>query len=151
MRLILTFILALSSSLLFAQQTAKNDLSTDSVVLKTFIAELSNDAIAVDVILSQHMIIENPTDEIYDYLEVSLEEIRINLMTKTIEDIQYIPYEKMPKKEIKDIDLEDLDPKHVYFLIYKNRQMLALYLEEGKIASFTLVAKGNGKAHFVLY
>jgi len=57
----------------------------------------------------------------------------------------------MPKKDIKDIDIESLNPDNIYFLYYRNKQMLAVYLEEEKIASFTLVANGKGKAHFVLY
>jgi len=101
--------------------------------------------------LSKYVIIENPNDELYDYLEVSLDELRINLLSKKIEDIQYIPFAQMPRKDIRDIDLEELDSNRVYFLHYRNRQVVALYLAQDKIASFTLVSKGNNKAHFVLY
>lgn len=151
MRIIIALILMLSSSFSFAQNEQKDITISDSTILRTFITQVAEDSIAYDVILSQYMIIENPNNDIYDYLEASLGEIRVNLMSKKLEEISYIGYHNMPKKDIKDIDIEDLNPNNIYFLYYKNRQMLALYLEEGKIASFTLVANGKGKAHFVLY
>lgn len=139
------------SSSLFAQDNKVNAYKSDIEIIKSFINDLSEENRAVDVVLSQHLVVESPSDEIYDYLEVSLEEIRINLFSKKLNEIQYIPYDKMPRKEINDIDPEGLDTTKMYFLKYKNRQMLAVYLENGKIGSFTLVSKGNGKAHFVLY
>ena len=150
MRITLSLLLTFFSSFLFAQEPVLDSTTNDNI-LKTFITKLADENIATDVILSQYLIIEEPSDDMYDYLEVSLDEIRINLMSKNIDEINYIPYNKMPNKEIKDIDLENLNPNDVYFLHYKERQMLAIYLENGKIGSFTLVANGNGKAHFVLY
>ena len=151
MRTLLTLVLLSVSSLLMAQKSNLDSVNTDHSVLQAFISQLADQDIAVDIIMSQYMNIEQPTADIYDYLEVSLEEIRINLMTKNIADILYIPYNKMAKKDIKDIDIEGLNSNDIYFLYYKNRQMLALYLEDNKVASFTLVANGKGKAHFVLY
>ena len=110
-----------------------------------------NEDIKTDVILSQYIIVENPNDELYDYLQVSLDEVRINLWSKKIDDIRYTAYANMPRKDVRDIDIENIDPNRVYFLHYKNRQVLAVYLEQDKIASFTLVSKGDNKAHFVLY
>ena len=151
MRTLLTLVLLSVSSLLMAQKSNLDSVNTDHSVLQAFISQLADQDIAVDIIMSQYMNIEHPSADIYDYLEVSLEEIRINLMTKNIADILYIPYNKMPKKDIKDIYVEGLNSNDIYFLYYKNRQMLALYLEDNKVASFTLVANGKGKAHFVLY
>jgi len=127
------------------------DSLTDIAFLQSFVKDLADENIALDVILSQYIIVEEPSDDIYDYLEVSLKEVRINVSSKNIADIQYRSYKDMPKKEIRDIDTEDLNINSMYFLHYKNRQMLAVYMEDHKIASFTLVAKGNNKAHFVLY
>lgn len=120
-------------------------------LMQSFINDLANENKAVDIILSQYLIVEEPSSEIYDYLEVSLEEVRINLLTKNIKDIEYIPYRSMPRKEIQDIDPEGLDTNNMYFLYYRKRQVLAIYVEGNKIGSFTLVSKGNNKAHFVLY
>lgn len=149
----LSIILIMFSSFLSFAQTPVVDtvFSKDTALLDTFITKLADENVAVDVIMSQYMIIEEPTYDLYDYLEASLEEIRINLLSKNIAEIKYIPFLKMNKKNIKDIDLEGLNPEKVYFLYYKERQMLAIYIEEEKIASFTLVANGKGKAHFVLY
>ncbi|MCI0922374.1 hypothetical protein [Sphingobacterium rhinopitheci] len=151
MRTILAFVLTLSSFFSFAQQEQNANTTCDSTILRSFIAQLAEDSIAYDVILSQYMTIEKPNNDIYDYLEASLGEIRVNLMNKKLDEITYIAYSKMPKKDIKDIDIESLNPDNIYFLYYRNKQMLAVYLEEEKIASFTLVANGKGKAHFVLY
>ncbi|GAA4516564.1 MULTISPECIES: hypothetical protein [Sphingobacterium] len=150
MRLLFTFLLFLQSITLFGQDTVSNKLD-DLQLIKQFIAELANENKRADVVLSQYVQVNNPGEELYDYLEASLEEIRINLMTKNIEDIQYIPYAQMPRKEIKDIDLEGLNSDNIYFLKYRGRHLLALYVEKDKIASFTLVSKGYNKAHFVLY
>lgn len=150
MRLLFTFLLFLQSITLFGQDTVSNKLD-DLQLIKQFIAELANENKRADVVLSQYVQVNNPGEELYDYLEASLEEIRINLMTKNIEDIQYIPYAQMQRKEIKDIDLEGLNSDHIYFLKYRGRHLLALYVEKDKIASFTLVSKGYNKAHFVLY
>lgn len=150
MRILLTILFSIQSIFLFAQDSipVKKD---DIKILKEFIYDLANNEIRADVILSKYVIVDNANDELYDYLEVSLDEIRINLMSKNIEDIQYIPYAQMSRKDIRDIDLEELDSDRIYFLQYRNRQVAAIYLEQDKIASFTLVSKGNNKAHFVLY
>ena len=108
MRTLLTLVLLSVSSLLMAQKSNLDSVNTDHSVLQAFISQLADQDIAVDIILSQYMNIEHPTADIYDYLEVSLEEIRINLMTKNIADILYIPYNKMAKKDIKDIDVDNL-------------------------------------------
>ncbi|MBD1431005.1 hypothetical protein [Sphingobacterium litopenaei] len=150
MRILLSFLFFFQTLSIFAQDSIQ-EKKTDLEIIQNFIQDLSNDKIRTDVILSKYIIVENPNDELYDYLEVSLDEIRINLMSKKIEEIQYIPYMQMPRKDVRDIDLEELNSDRVFFLHYKNRQVAALYLEQDKIASFTLVSKGNNKAHFVLY
>ncbi len=151
MKILISFLFIALSSSLWAQESTPKDHTKDITLIQSFIRDLANENKAVDIILSQYLIVENPSDEIYDYLEVSLEEVRINLIAKNLEEIDYIPYSKMPKKEIRDIDPEGLDTSNMYFLHYRKRQMLAVYLENGKIGSFTLVSKGNNLAHFVLY
>lgn len=150
MRLFLTFIIFFQTFISLGQDSTPSQ-QDDLKIIKSFIADLANDDIRTDVILSQYIIVENPDDELYDYLEVSLDEIRINLISKRISDIQYTPYHQMPRREIMDIETDHLDTNRIYFLHYKRRQMLAIYLDQDKIASFTLVSKGNNKAHFVLY
>lgn len=150
MRLFLTFIIFFQTFISLGQDSIPSP-PDDLKIIKSFIADLANDDIRTDVILSQYIIVKNPDDELYDYLEVSLEEIRINLISKRIPDIQYTPFHQMPRREIMDIETDHLDSNRIYFLHYKRRQMLAIYLEQDKIASFTLVSKGNNKAHFVLY
>ena len=150
MRLLFTFILCIQTLVSLGQDSIPSERK-DLEIIKSFIADLSNEKLRTDVILSQHIIVENPDNELYDYLEVCLDEIRINLLSKKIADIQYTPYRQMPHREIMDIDTENLDTTRIYFLHYKRRQFLAVYLENEKIASFTLVSKGNNKAHFVLY
>lgn len=150
MKLILSLLIFFHSFSLIAQSPTAST-ANDLKIIKSFIHDLANDTIKTDIILSQHIIVENSDDELYDYLEVSLEEVRINLLSKKINEIQYIPYADMPRKDVRDIDLESLDSNRIYFLHYKNRQMLAVYLEQDKIASFTLVSKSENKAHFILY
>lgn len=120
-------------------------------LIKSFIKDLSDDDIALDVILSEYVTVNEPTDELYDYLEASLQEIRINLLSKNINNIQYKRYKELPRKEIKDIDPEDLNTEAMYFLYHKDRLLTSIYVSSGKIASFTLVSKGNELAHFVTY
>lgn len=151
MRVFTILLLISMSTALWAQDSTTNDRTNDIALIQSFIKELANENRAVDIVLSQYVTVENPSAEIYDYLEVSLEEIRINLLSKNIDEIKYIPYNQMSKKEIMDIDPEDLDINGMYFLYYRKRQMLAVYIENAKIVSFTLVSKGNNKAHFVLY
>jgi len=128
-------------------KSSKENLS----LVKNFIHDLANDENALDVILSQYVTVNDPSDEMYDYLEVSLQEIRINLMTKKLENIQYKTYSQLPRKEVRDIDPEDMDVNNMYFLYHKDRLVTSIYVEEGKIASFTLVSKGEEMAHFVTY
>lgn len=150
MRILVAFIFTLSSPYIFAQN--QDSIKQDDIqVIKNFIADLGDENIAVDVVLSQYIKVDHPSNEKYDYLEVSLEEVRINLLYKNIADIQYIPYANMPRKEVRDIDPEKLDINRMYFLQYKKRQVLAVYIDKDKIASFTLVSKGNNLAHFVTY
>ncbi|MCY4778172.1 hypothetical protein ORI89_00805 [Sphingobacterium sp. UT-1RO-CII-1] len=147
-RLFTFFILFFTFFLTQAQE--KTDANIQ--LIKDFIQQVSIETISPDVILNQHVLLkETSTDEEYDYLEASIEEIRVNLQTKNIDEIEYLTFNSLPKKETNDIDLEGKSVDHIYFLKYKKRQMLAIYITENKIASFTLVAKENNKARFITY
>ncbi|WP_433896158.1 hypothetical protein [Sphingobacterium mizutaii] len=152
---LLYFLLLLSPLVTYAQiehddQTEEytfnsRDIATD------FIYDLNDNEIALDVILSKWVIVNEPSDELYDYLEVSLEEIRLNLNSKNIDQIEIRNYSELPRKEVRDIDPEDLDVDNMYFVYYKNRLVTSIYVDGDKIGSFTLVSKGNEMAHFVTY
>lgn len=125
---------------------------TNVVLIKKFVAALYNPSTATDVILSQYVTINKElTDEYFEYLEASLNEVRLNIQMKDSNQIQYINYYQLPKKETRDIDLEGKNANHIYFLKVKDRLVVSLYLDSGKIGSFTLVSKGNNLAHFVTY
>lgn len=138
-----------SSHFLVAQEmdSVKSNLS----VVKNFVQDVADEQVALDIILSNQVIVNHPNPELYDYLEASLQEIRLNLTSKNLPDIQYIPFSQMPKKDVNDIDLEDKSAQNIYFLKYKDRIFVSLLVENQKIASFTLVSKGNQQAHFVTY
>lgn len=151
-RLHLTFFIAVLFFGVGKAQPPSSATTEDIRIIQAFIADVADETIRPDVILSQHVLVENTTsDEAYDYLEASVEEIRLNLQTKNVEEIEYIPFDKLPRKETRDIDPEGKPTDKMYFLRYKNRQMLAVYIANKKIASFTLVSKGNKIAHFVTY
>jgi hypothetical protein len=137
-------------NIIFAQENKVSD--TNLAIVKKFIIALNEPSIATDVILSQFITIKKElTDEYYEYLEASLNEIRLNIQTKDISQIQYLNYRQLPKKETRDIDLEEKNADNIYFLKIKDRLIVSLYLDTEKIASFTLVSKGNNLAHFVTY
>lgn len=134
----------------FAQENRVPD--SNLAIVKKFVTALNDPNIATDVILSQHIIIiKKLTDEYFEYLEASLNEVRLNIQMKDISQIQYLNYHQLPKKETRDIDLEGKNASNIYFLKIKDRLIVSLYLEADKIASFTLVSKGNNLAHFVTY
>ncbi|MGE8293059.1 MAG: hypothetical protein ACN6ON_15315, partial [Sphingobacterium sp.] len=81
----------------------------------------------------------------------SIDEMRINVQNKDINKLEYINFIQAGRKETFDIDLEGIDPKQVYFVRHLNRFVFATVIRDKKIASFTLVSKGNNKAHFVFY
>lgn len=147
------FILLLSVSWIASfAQTSTDKQERDIRIIKDFLLDVADENIRPDLILSKHVrITETSSNEEYDYLEASIDEIRLNLQTKNIQEIAYIPFQSLPKKEVRDIDPEGKPIENMYFLRYKNRQMLAIYIEEDKIASFTLVSKGDKVAHFVTY
>lgn len=149
MRTYLISILLLLPFSIYAQEEIAD--KNDFTVLNSFIEELANPKVAPDIIISKYILVEDPSNEIYDFLEARIEEIRLNLTYKNTKDIIYTAYNELPKKETKDIDLEGLNPDGVYFLYYNKQQILGLYIKDSKIASINLVAKGNKKAHFVLY
>ena len=131
--------------------TAPLNIEEDIALIKDFIAEVADESQRADIILAKYVAIEQThTDEGYDYLEASIEEIRLNLQPKNLDEIEYIPFRALPKRETRDIDPEGKPTDRMYFLHYKERQMLAVYLADNKIASFTLVSKGD-RAHFVTY
>ncbi len=153
---LLYFLLFLSPTISFAQFEHGDDRTEEYAVngrdvATDFIYDLNDNEIALDVILSKWVIVNEPSDELYDYLEVSLEEIRLNLNSKNIEQIEIKNYAELPRKEVRDIDPEDLDVDNMYFVYYKNRLVTSVYIEGDKIGSFTLVSKGNEMAHFVTY
>ncbi|MDH5827978.1 hypothetical protein [Sphingobacterium faecium] len=143
-------ILLLIPNIMFAQE---NKYAEEQVTyIKKFTDDLNDTTVATDVILSQYIVISNElTDELFDYLKASLDEIRLNIQMKDKSQIQYFNYFDLQKKETRDIDLEGKNPNNIYFLKVKDRLIVALYLDNEKIASFTLVSKGNNLAHFVTY
>ncbi len=127
--------------------TRSNSIQT----AQQFIADLANPKLALDIVLSKHVLVQDADDEMYDYLLASLAEIRLNLLSKRVEDIRYVSYNEMPRKEVADIDTEGKDTSDMVFLYSGKRQMTALLTQNTKIASFTLVSKGGNRAHFVTY
>ncbi|WON95515.1 hypothetical protein ACLCDV_04025 [Sphingobacterium sp. Lzh-3] len=147
---LLMFIGCLVSQGLFAQeQQTPNDYV---VVLKRFVQRLHDPDLATDIILSQDLITSKKLDEdLQDYLLASIDEIRINVQSKDINQLEYLSFAQAGRKETSDIDLEGIDPQQVYFVKYLKRFVFAAVIRDKKIASFTLVSKGNNKAHFVFY
>ena len=146
------FIAILFSQSLFSQSEPL--MRSEGASLQTaqdFIDDLANHDLALDVILSNWVVVENPSDELYDYLEVSLEEIRLNLSTKDIMSLEFKNYRDLPVREVRDIDPEGLATDQMFFIYHKGRLVTSLYLIDKKIGSFTLVSKGNNLAHFVTY
>jgi hypothetical protein len=147
---LLMFIGCLVSQGLFAQeQQTPNDYVA---VLKRFVQRLHDPDLATDIILSQDLITSKKLDEdLQDYLLASIDEIRINVQSKDINQLEYLSFAQAGRKETSDIDLEGIDPQQVYFVKYLKRFVFAAVIRDKKIASFTLVSKGNNKAHFVFY
>ncbi len=148
--LIILFTIFTSASTL-AQNNIENTTSRPDSLLYKFVHELADVNRATDIILSQHIIVNNPSAELYDYLEVSLEEIRLNVQYKNIGELEFVPFHKMPAKRLRDIDTEELNTNNIFFIQHKGKHIFAVYIENNKIASFTLVSKGQKQAHFVFY
>lgn len=152
----LALLLGVSTS--YAQETTLEHDSTETDSLLAiediafdFVHDLANTDIPLDSILNDYITVNDRSSEWNDYLLASLEELRINLMSKPVEQLEYIRYNEMPRKEIRDIDLEGKNPDDIIFIWYRKRKVAALYMEGNNIASFTLVSKGNNLAHFVTY
>ncbi|WP_294184059.1 hypothetical protein [Sphingobacterium sp.] len=122
------------------------------VVLKRFVHRLHDPTLATDVILSQDLITsEKQEKDMQEYLLASIDEVRINIQSKDINKLEYLSFDQAGRKETSDIDLESIDPQQVYFIKYLKRFVFAVVIRDKKIASLTLVSKGNNKAHFVFY
>lgn len=148
--LLLTFVSCILCISLSAQEKPLN--SENIAVLKKFVYRLNDTNLATDIILSQDLLTTKNLDEDQqEYLLASIDEIRINVQSKDINKLEFINFLQAGRKETYDIDLEGIDPKQVYFVRYLNRFVFAAVIRDKKIASFTLVSKGNNKAHFVFY
>lgn len=148
--LLLTFVSCILCMSLSAQEKPLN--SENIAVLKKFVYRLNDTNLATDIILSQDLLTTKNLDEDQqEYLLASIDEIRINVQSKDISKLEFINFLQAGRKETYDIDLEGIDPKQVYFVRYLNRFVFAAVIRDKKIASFTLVSKGNNKAHFVFY
>ncbi|MDF2517853.1 MAG: hypothetical protein K0R59_3149 [Sphingobacterium sp.] len=148
--LLLTFVSCILCISLSAQEKPLN--SENIAVLKKFVYRLNDTNLATDIILSQDLLTTKNLDEDQqEYLLASIDEIRINVQSKDISKLEFINFLQAGRKETYDIDLEGIDPKQVYFVRYLNRFVFAAVIRDKKIASFTLVSKGNNKAHFVFY
>lgn len=152
MRTIITILVMVLTNALYAQDTPSATNTSHLDIIHNFINDIANSESRSDVILNKHVWLSDSLDnDMYDYLEASIEEIKLNLSTKNIDEIQYISFQQLPRKETRDIDPEGKPTENMYFLKYKGRQMLAIYIVDNRIASFTLVSKGNRVAHFVTY
>lgn len=141
-------------SLAFSQETeTKSSTGFDTEdFIRGFIEDLSDDSVALDIILSQKV---NLSDEInrekIDYLIASLQEIRFNLQLKDSGKINVIPFAKLSQQEKRKIDLEKHSPENVYFIQHNKKNIFAILLGDKKVSSFTLVSKGKNLSHFVTY
>ena len=141
-------ILSKAQSIDSLETTQEQDLA----IIQHFMETIAQDELRADVILSQQVLLEKELDsDSYDYLEASIDEIRLNIQLKELSQIDYIPFSKLPRQETRDIDPEGKPTNKMYFLKYKGRLLLSVYIDKAKISSFTLVSKGNNKAHFVTY
>ena len=145
--------LMVSPLISFSQENRENTYrhADGLTTVQGFIDDLADLDKPIDVIMSQWVIVDHPSDELYDYLEISLQEIRLNLSSKNVDQIVFKNYRELPIKEVRDIDIEDQDINNMFFLYYKQRLVTSLYVEGDKIRSFTLVSKGDNMAHFVTY
>ena len=138
-----------SQSLFAQEQQTSNEYI---VVLKRFVQRLHDPSLATDIILSQDLITSKKLNEdLQEYLLASIDDIRITVQSKNINQLEYLSFAQAGRKETSDIDLEGIDPQQVYFVKYLKRFVFAAVIRDRKIASFTLVSKGNNKARFVFY
>jgi len=155
MKIKLKLLLFLLISCMVSQSSFAQEQQTSneySVVLKRFVQRLHDPSLATDIILSQDLITSKKLNEdLQEYLLASIDEIRINVQSKNINQLEYLSFAQAGRKETSDIDLEGIDPQQVYFVKYLKRFVFAAVIRDRKIASFTLVSKGNNKAHFVFY
>ncbi|MGE8428225.1 MAG: hypothetical protein ACN6O7_10125 [Sphingobacterium sp.] len=155
MKIKLKLLLFLLISCIVSQSLFAQDQQTSNeyiVVLKRFVQRLHDPSLATDIILSQDLITSQKLNEdLQEYLLASIDEIRINVQSKNINQLEYLSFAQAGRKETSDIDLEGIDPQQVYFVKYLKRFVFAAVIRDRKIASFTLVSKGNNKAHFVFY
>jgi hypothetical protein len=134
----------------FAQQNT--DINENAAVLKNFVRRLNDKALSTDIILSQDLVTtKNMDEDMQEYLLASIDEIRINIQSKDSSKLAYVNFLEAGRRETGDIDLEGINPQQVFFVRYLKRLVFAAVVEGKKIASFTLVSKGNDKAHFVFY
>lgn len=134
------------------QQVTEIPTSTPLPFINQFVKNLANDSIAIDIILSQNVYMsDNIEDDMIDYLIASLQEMRLNLQLKNISKLDIVPFKSLPRKETKDIEIETHKADNIYFVRYNNKLVFPLLISQNKIHSFTLVSKGNKKAHFVTY
>ena len=139
-------------SIVSKAQTTETTQEQDLAIIHHFMETIAQDELRADVILSQQVLLEKEFDsDTFDYLEASIDEIRLNIQLKELSQIDYIPFDKLSRQETRDIDTEGKPTNKMYFLKYKGRLLLSIYIEKAKIASFTLVSKGDNKAHFVTY
>jgi hypothetical protein len=139
----------ITCSQIFAQQQSSQENIT---ILKRFVHRLNDSNLATDIILSQDLLTAKKLDDdLQEYLLASIDEIRINVQSKDINRLEYLSFAQAGRKETSDIDLEGIDPQQVYFVRYLKRFVFAAVIRDKKIASFTLVSKGNNTAHFVFY
>src|SRR5699024_8349202 len=123
-----------------SQDTVTFDAQT---FIEEFVEDLADDSIALDVILSQRVMLSEDLDnEMLDYLLASLQEIRFNLQWKDKEKIQIVPYHSLSRKVQEPIDFEGYSPEDVFFVQHDQRTVFSILLGKKKIASFTLVSKG---------
>lgn len=149
-----TFLILIFSFLVTLELSAQQDNvdSSDLLIIDTFIKELGDEETPLDVILSQYIEMSSKIDDdMIDYLIASLQEIRLNLQIKDIEKLEILTYDQLPAKERKYIDLADKQTDSMYFIHYNKKNVFSLYLQNGKIFSFTLVSNEHNKVHFVTY
>lgn len=155
LQLIFVLLLTATSTSTWAQrnmpQTTTVQQDSARQIIEKFVQDLNNPALANDVILSQHILLQQPlTDEFFEYLSYSIATLRLNIQQKDLSQLRYIPFIKLPKKDIRDIDLEGNDPQAIYFIKYRDKLVFPVLLKDGKIKSFTLVSNGE-YAHFINY
>ena len=116
-------------------------------MIRSFLEAVSNNTYDTDQIVEKYICYSPPdhekkSKEAYELLKMQVEALGTLVENHSIESLDIIPYQDLPKEE-QDIITDDNSLANIYVVKTGKDRLMSIFIKNKKIGSFVTLRKGN--------